>query len=116
MRVPEGFLAQKKQGGKAWAEQSLVVWLSSSASLSCGGKGSACILCKSETGDTDVCLLKGRSSPQTERRKRMCLQAATLSGQLQVMADAETVTTYAFPEDPNTMKMQLTGVLIMWKD
>ncbi len=45
----------------------------------------------------------------------MCLQAGTLSGQLQAIEEAETETTYAFPVDPMTMNMQLTGVLIMWK-
>ena len=47
--------------------------------------------------------------------KRMCLQADTLSGQLQAIEEAETETTCAFPVDPMTMNVQLTGVLIMWK-
>ena len=35
--------------------------------------------------------------------------------ELQAIEEAETETTYAFPVDPMTMNMQLTGVLIMWK-
>jgi len=45
----------------------------------------------------------------------MCLQADTLSGQLQLIEEAETVTTHAFPVDLMTTNMQLTGVFIMWK-
>ena len=64
--------------------------------------------------DKDAFLLVGQSSPQAERRKRMCLQEDTLLGQLQVMEDVETVMTCAFPVDPRTMKMQLTWVFIRW--
>ena len=75
----------------------------------------ACINFKRRAGDTDVWFAPNGISPQTKRMKRMCLQADTLSGQLQAIEEAETETTYAFPVDPMTMNMQLTGVLIMWK-
>ena len=45
----------------------------------------------------------------------MCLQADTLSGQLQAIEEVEIETTHAFQVDPMTMNMQLTGVFVMWK-
>ena len=92
----------------------MFVWSSSIASWSCGSMGWACILSKTVWDDKDAFLSVGRSSPQAERRNRMCLQEDTLSGQLQVIEDVATVMTYAFPVDPRTMKMQLTCVFIMW--
>ena len=91
------------------------MWLLSSASQSSGKEGWACINFKRFASDTDVWLVPNKISPQTERMKRMCLQAGNLSGQLQVIEEGETETTHAFPVDQMAMNVQLTGVLIVWK-